>query len=78
MLEDSATLQASRAQYSSEPQYRNATLPPFVLRGDFIDGQTYWIGELTTQVLTHTRARAHTHTHVHTHACAARARSLTV
>ena len=75
MLEDSATLQASRAQYSSEPRYRNATLPPFVLRGDFIDGQTYWIGELTTQVLTHTRARARAHTHTYTRTCAPRARA---
>lgn len=48
-LEDSESLQVSRAQYGSDPRYRNATLPPFVLKGDFIDGQTYWIGELTTQ-----------------------------
>lgn len=48
-LEDSPSLNASRAQYESNQRYSNATRPPFVLRGDFIDGQTYWIGELTTQ-----------------------------
>ena len=45
-LEDSPGLQASRSRYIGYPQ---ALRPPFVLRGDNADGQTYWSGELSVE-----------------------------
>ena len=45
-LEDSAGLRASRSRYIGYPQ---ALRPPFVLRGDNADGQTYWSGKLSVE-----------------------------
>ncbi len=45
-LEDSETLRISRERYVNYP---NALRPPFVLLGDNLDGQTYWVGRLQTE-----------------------------
>ena len=45
-LADSAALRASRAPYAGYPQ---ALRPPFVLRGDNADAQTYWSGKLSVE-----------------------------
>eukprot|EP01046_Picozoa_sp_COSAG06_P020882 COSAG06_NODE_1547_length_9132_cov_3.139046_4_plen_411_part_00 len=45
-LQDSEVLRATRAGYVNYP---NALRPPFVLLGDNLDGQTYWVGLLQTE-----------------------------
>lgn len=45
-LGDNEALQHARAAYVGYP---NAQKPPFVLKGDNLDGMTFWHGELLTQ-----------------------------